>query len=262
MMQFRYESLSFCELGQRSNQEDSIYPVAGEPCGGLFILCDGMGGHERGEVASATVCSGLEKSIPRKGVLTEAQFKKALAAACAALDRKDDPTATKKMGTTLTLLKLHDGGALAAHVGDSRIYQIRPSEKRILYVTRDHSLVNDLVAIGELTPEEARISPQKNVITRALQPGSHGRPDIAALTDIRPGDWFYLCSDGMLEQMEDAEIVHLFSAPDSIADKARILREKTAGNRDNHSAHLVHILTVKEAAPQKKCWLRRLFSGK
>lgn len=253
MRTLQYESLSFRELGQRANQEDSIYPEGHQQSNGLFILCDGMGGHEKGEVASETICTALSRVVPRVGALNEKAFRKALTEACDALDKKnDDSDGSKKMGTTLAFLKIHEAGALIAHVGDSRVYHIRPSEGRIIHVTRDHSLVNDLVSIGELTPEEARHSPQKNVITRVLQPGNHGRADIFNDVDIRPGDWFYLCSDGMLEEMEDEEIVRIFSAPTTISEKAAYLRERTSENRDNHSAHLVHILGEAPVHPAEK----------
>ena len=250
-MKIQVTARSIYELGQRSNQEDSIYPFfSKEPTkGDLFILCDGMGGHESGEVASQTVCQAMSnyvKAHPRSdGYFDEKDFDKALDAAYDALDAKDTEV-EKKMGTTLTFVKFHAGGCFVAHIGDSRIYHIRPATKSILHVTRDHSLVNDLISLGELTPEQAKTSKQKNIITRAMQPHQDRRvqADCVNLTDLQEGDYVYMCSDGMLEVSEDAEIVNILSMQRSDAEKIDILKGATSENRDNHSAHLIHILSV------------------
>ena len=248
---------SIHELGQRVNQEDSLYPKPSGTAGveGLFILCDGMGGHEAGEVASQAVCeamSGYVAAHPREdGYYDETDFQKALDAAYDALDAKDTGS-EKKMGTTLTFVRFHRGGCFVAHIGDSRIYHIRPSEKKVLFVTRDHSLVNDLMALGELTPEEARTSKQKNVITRAMQPHQDRRTpaDWTNLTDLRPGDYIYMCSDGMLEQSTDREIVNILSMKRTGDEKIAILKGAAAENRDNHSAHLIRVVSVRPELPK------------
>lgn len=258
-MRIKTSYLSLHELGQRSNQEDSIYPALGQKIkdNDLFILCDGMGGHDCGEVASQTVCLAMSSFILAH---PDTDFESALGAAYDALDAKDND-AEKKMGTTLTFVKFDDGQCIVAHIGDSRVYQIRPSEKRIVYVTRDHSLVNDLIACGELTPEEAKRSTQKNVITRAMQPHQERRTkaDVAILTDIQAGDYFYMCSDGMLEISEDKDIVNVLSMDKTDDQKLSILKGVTKDNKDNHSAHLIRIVSadtspvsVKDASPSAK----------
>jgi hypothetical protein len=164
-----------------------------------------------------------------------------------------DNGAEKKMGTTLTFLMFHNDGCFMAHIGDSRIYHIRPSESgtaRIRYVTRDHSLVNDLVAIGEMTPEEAKTSRQKNIITRAIQPNQErrSRADIYDMEDVRAGDYFYMCSDGMLEQAEDEEIANVISlANKTDEEKVEMFKVLTKDNKDNHSAHLIKVLSTGSA---------------
>lgn len=251
-------ALQIYELGQRANQEDSLYPPftrksLSEDC---YILCDGMGGHSAGEVASGAVCrtmgSYVQEHAREDGFFEEQDFQNALDAAFDALDALDDG-AERKMGTTLTFIKFHKGGCLVAHIGDSRVYQIRPCAKQVLFVTRDHSLVNDLIKLGELTPEEAKASNQKNVITRAMQPNLERRPhaDCVNLTDIRPGDYFFLCSDGMLENAEDAELVNIMSMNRPDAEKIKILRGATNENRDNHSAFLVHVDSVVDEGPKE-----------
>lgn len=248
------------EVGSRRNQEDSVSPVAGEATvdSRLFLLCDGMGGHEHGEVASQLVCNVLSDYILQHrtdDVLHDSVL----------LDGMDDvfrqintldTGAVKQMGTTLTLLCLHRGGATMAHIGDSRIYHIRPAEGRILYKTRDHSLVYDLFLAGEIEREEMATYGRKNVITRAIMPGMERQPklDIAHTTDIQPGDYFFLCSDGMLEQMNDRQLMELLAGHDTNESKRQSLVEATSDNADNHTAWIVEIdaVTAEPADDQQK----------
>lgn len=258
-MKFKIKAYSLQELGQRANQEDSLFPALGKSTSDdrLFVLCDGMGGHEKGEVASATVCETISRVIlstwhPDEA-LSDELFQQALSSAFDALDAKDNGE-ERKMGTTLTFLCLHAKGATVAHIGDSRIYQLRPASKnspaQIVFRTQDHSLVNDLVKIGEITEEEAKHHPQKNVITRAMQPCQEHRAkaDIAHLTDIKPGDYFFMCSDGMLEQSTDDNILNIITKPNATDEqKLEMLRNVTEENKDNHTAHLIHIDKVEES---------------
>ena len=258
-MKFEIKAYNLQEMGQRQNQEDSLYPALGQSTNNdrLFILCDGMGGHEKGEVASATVCEVMSKTIlsmwnPSKP-LTDEIFQQALAAAYDALDAKDNGE-ERKMGTTMTFVCLHSEGATVAHIGDSRIYQLRPAKNgnpaKIVFRTQDHSLVNDLVKIGEITEEEAKHHPQKNVITRAMQPCQEHRAkaDIAHLTDIQSGDYFYICSDGMLEEATDENILNIITMPGKTdEEKIEMLRNVTEENKDNHTAHLIYINKVEKA---------------
>lgn len=253
-MKFILKAASVSEIGQRQNQEDSIYPLLGNvnDSDRLFILCDGMGGHEGGEVASSTVCASMSEYLNERcdaeGSFRKVDFDHALSVAYDALDARDNGGA-KKMGTTMTFLKFHSKGCMVAHIGDSRIYHIRPSasgEDRIRYVSYDHSLINDLVASGQMTPEEAKNSNQKNVITRAMQPGLNPRPkaDVYNIEDIRPGDCFYMCTDGMLERMDDMELADILSEPGSVEAKLQEIVSRTAENRDNHTAHLIEVEDV------------------
>ena len=244
-----YQPQAIWELGQRDNQEDSIFPAFGKATDDdrLFILCDGMGGHEHGEVASQTVCKAMSDTLLSlsKQSFTDDDLLYALQAAYRQLDCLDN-SHLKKMGTTLCLLYFHKGGLTAAHIGDSRIYHIRPKENRILYQSRDHSLVYDLYQAGEISYDEMRTSTQKNIITRAIQPGEENRvrPAIVHIADIQPGDFFYICSDGMLEQMSNDELCRLLSADGSDEKKRKQLVAATSDNKDNHSAYLIHIKEV------------------
>jgi len=250
---------SIHEIGQRANQEDSIAQWDNR----LFVLCDGMGGHEKGEVASQTVCQSLVKWF-KEHVNPEEPFsddwlRDALEYAYTELDKYADGN-PRQMGTTLTLLYIHRQGVTAAHIGDSRIYHFSPPKlggvrgglskgknaSGILYQSRDHSLVFDLFQAGEITYEEMATYPQKNIVTRAMTPGEDNRmrPDIIHITDIQPGDYFYMCSDGMLEQMSNDELVEILSANASDEEKRQRLIASTASNQDNHSAWLIHVEQV------------------
>ncbi len=247
-----YQPLAIHELGKRANQEDSIYPIKGKATENdrLFLLCDGMGGHEHGEVSSQSICKSLSSFLLQHAVASEGLEDKllsdALAYAYEELDKLAIVGDSRQMGTTLTLLYFHSNGCTAAHIGDSRIYHLRPSSHTILYKSRDHSLVYDLYQAGELTYEEMKTFPQKNVITRAMIAGdrNHPKPDVIHISDIQPGDYFYICSDGMLEQMEDEELLDVFSANVRDEEKRQMLISETSDNKDNHSAYIVHIKEV------------------
>lgn len=247
-----YQPLAIHELGKRANQEDSIYPIEGKATENdrLFLLCDGMGGHEHGEVASQSICKSLSSFLLQHAVASEGLEDKllsdALAYAYEELDKLAIAGDSRQMGTTLTLLYFHSNGCTVAHIGDSRIYHLRPSSHTILYKSRDHSLVYDLYQTGELTYEEMKTFPQKNVITRAMIAGdrNHPKPDVIHISDIQPGDYFYICSDGMLEQMEDEELLDVFAANVRDEEKRQMLISETSDNKDNHSAYIVHIKEV------------------
>ena len=238
-----YPPLSINEIGQRSNQEDSIIQWNNR----LFVLCDGMGGHEKGEVASQTVCQSIvnwfEENI-KDSSFSDDQLREAIEYAYKQLDQYADGN-PKQMGTTLTLLYIHAQGVIAAHIGDSRIYHIRP-DVGVLYQSRDHSLVFDLFQAGEITYKEMATFPQKNMVTRAMTPGVDNRmcPDIIHITDILPGDYFYMCSDGMLELMDNDQLVALLSSQLTDEEKRKQLIELTKDNQDNHSAWIIHIKDV------------------
>ena len=189
------------EMGSRKNQEDSIFPLKGEATveDRVFILCDGMGGHEKGEVASQLVCEVVSSYLHKNwtgGVLSDGLLNEALDEMFLRINEYDNGT-MRQMGTTLTLVVFHQGGVTMAYIGDSRIYHVRPSEHRFLYKSRDHSLVYDLFLAGEIKQEEMLSNARKNVITKAVTPNQEWQPnaDIAHTTDVMAGDYFLLCSD-------------------------------------------------------------------
>ena len=243
-----YPPLYLHEIGFRENQEDALWPNEAGVESRLFILCDGMGGHEHGEVASQTVCQSIGKwyqeHLNGEDVLSDDLLREAIEYAYTELDKYADGS-PRQMGTTLTLLYIGSKGVTAAHMGDSRIYHIRP-EVGVLYQSRDHSLAFDLFQAGEITYEEMATYPQRNVVTRAMTPGEDNRmrPDIIHISDIKSDDYFYMCSDGMMEKMTNDDLMSMLSA--DMDDKMKVGYLKMATNQsfDNHTAWLIHIKDV------------------
>lgn len=248
------------ELGNRSNQEDAIYPVMGEASADqrVFVVCDGMGGLDKGEVASAAVSKALGEMakaicdvVPK---FSDDDFRQCLAKAYNALDAADTKKETT-MGTTMTFLCFHDGGCLVAHIGDSRVYHLRPSlgtENGVLFRTRDDSLVQQMYENGEIAYEEMRTSPKKNIILKGMQPYQMERTTatLTHITDVKPGDYFYLCTDGMLEKMDDKELVSILASNESDEQKRQRLIDATVNNSDNHSAYLIQVKDVSEGTAE------------
>jgi len=178
----------------------------------LLIVADGMGGHRRGDVASRIAVQTAARAllplltsaqdIPRAVYHDELQSALVQANQAVFEEAQRNPEC-EGMGTTMCLA-VSDGRSLhVANVGDSRIYIVNKHE--ICQVTRDHSLVQEMVDRGELSPEEARHHPRKNVITMVLGIYGEVTPDIGCLT-VEPGDMVLLCCDGLINHVEDEDI--------------------------------------------------------
>lgn len=254
--------IAIVQQGKRGNQEDSVFPApanvsAADSC---FIVCDGMGGHERGEVASATVANALgsyvARNYPGQGDFAKEDFEKALNVAYDELDAivDDSDGSSRQPGTTLTFLKLHSQGVMIAHIGDSRIYHISPSRNAICR-TRDHSVVEDLYRMGEIKESQMRTHPRRNIITKVMQPRQEDGRTMAAIdniTNIVDGDYFMLCSDGIVERHGDDVFLKVFN-DNSLTDeqKARRIEDLTADNADNHCAYIIKMTEVEGATVQE-----------
>lgn len=195
----------------RSQNQDSYYLKKDGDGPVIAIVCDGMGGARAGNVASSlaveTASTYLEELGREEllrdpgGHLTQA----AVLANEAVFLRAGLDEECRGMGTTMVAALLWEGTADILNIGDSRLYHI--GEEGIRKVTRDHSVVEDLVHRGELTPEEARIHPQKNLITRALGAERESRSDLYRLT-LKPGEFLLLCSDGLSNLLTDQELLY------------------------------------------------------
>ena len=235
------QAYSFYQLGSRSNQEDARYPDSDKPemKAPFFVVCDGVGGSDKGEVASGTVCRSFARSLENfdfSKEFTEADFDRVLAQAYADLEAVATDE-NRDMATTLTFVAFHAKGCFIAHIGDSRVYYVR-KDKGIVYRTEDHSLVNALVKNGCITEEEALTHPDRNVITRAMGV-KQGDKDYAKATlhnvsNVQPGDYVFLCSDGVLKNVTDQSIIDILSSVASDEEK-RALQEWIAAS-EGHAA--------------------------
>lgn len=251
--------LGYSQIGRKDQQEDAVWPSFDDVTtdNRCIVLCDGVGGSEHGEIASQTaskvIGEYLTNVIAKTDSVSEQDVQDAVNLAYDELERIDTKASkdgTVSMATTLTCVCLHSEGILAAHMGDSRIYHIRPGQG-VLYESRDHSLLRALLDAGELTEEEAKKFPRKNVITKALQPHGQKRFDaeVRHLIDIQSGDYLLLCCDGVLEQLTVGNLFKILSMPCSDKEKIALLEaESTGKTKDNYTAYLIPIDSVEGAS--------------
>ncbi|WP_236793949.1 Stp1/IreP family PP2C-type Ser/Thr phosphatase [Amycolatopsis sp. GM8] len=182
------------DVGQRRDaNEDSVYTSSQ-----LLAVADGMGGHVAGEVASSAAIAAVTELGERLGAgeldPAEALTETVTDAVQRLTDLAEEDPALLGMGTTLTAMLWDGSRFVVAHVGDSRAYRLRDGE--LEQITRDHTVVQELVDQGRITPEAAMTHPSRSVLTRALQSGGHADPDVFAV-DVKAGDRYLICSDGL-----------------------------------------------------------------
>lgn len=231
----------FSQQGKRSNNEDSIGYSKG-----LFIVCDGVGGHVSGERASAFVIEAMLKAFAAPRPLGKMEIQQQLNEVQANINQllEKEPE-LEKMGTTFTGVFITPDVWYAAHIGDSRIYLIRPSEQK-LWHTWDHSLVGELMRTKEITVEAGRFHPMSNRIAKAIIAQKDGMPanaSIVKIDELKVGDILLLCSDGVVEGWGDFELVKLFSDTSlSFEQKCKKLKKQCAEkSKDNNTALIVEI---------------------
>ncbi len=228
---------------QRRANEDSL--LARSP---LFVVADGMGGAQAGEVASRIAVESFQAGLPddRQPEVELAALAHAANARIHELSHSNAEQAG--MGTTLTAIYVGEQEVAIAHVGDSRAYCLRDGE--LLRLTDDHSLVDELMRQGRLTPEEAVEHPQRSVITRALGPEGAVEVDTRSF-QARAGDVYLLCSDGLTTMIGEEEIAELLRDRQSLraAGEALIAAANQAGGRDNVTVVLVRLEEVTSAQP-------------
>jgi len=195
------------DTGRKRRRNEDAYVVAPP----LFAVADGMGGAQAGEVASKLAAAALEDTDPGRLTGPERVASLIREANSRVHERSSTDPATSGMGTTMKVALVEDDGVVIGHVGDSRAYLVR--DDAIEQLTEDHSLVNELLKSGRLSPSEADTHPQRSVITRAV--GTDPEVDVDAFTvDARAGDVFLLCSDGLTDMVDDAAIL------DAVAENA------------------------------------------
>lgn len=224
------------DVGRGRPANEDAYLV--DENGRLFAVADGMGGHRAGEVASATAIEKLQAAF-REGTPLDEAVAEANAAVFAKASANLD---MRGMGTTLTAAALvDDHTALFGHVGDSRAYLMR--DGGVTQVTEDHSLVEQLVREGRLSPEEAVNHPQRAIITRALGVDPEVEVDTYRV-DLRPGDRLLLCSDGLTNMVVDSEIAGVLRQGGGPQRAAETLVEMAnrAGGDDNITVVVIDAL--------------------
>ncbi|MDD7413598.1 MAG: Stp1/IreP family PP2C-type Ser/Thr phosphatase [Eubacteriales bacterium] len=199
------------------NQDAYYLPEAGES---FAVVADGMGGHKAGEVASAMAVSEFTRWLRCAPVPTEETVNYAVHEANRIIHRTAQREADKSnMGTTLVSVWVDDEQVIECNVGDSRAYLLRGGA--LTQISRDHSLVGELVEEGKITKQEAMHHPHKNYITRAIGTSSMVQPEIRTL-DRKSGDVWLLCSDGMSNYIEDGELERILREQ---ADREKCVRQ-------------------------------------
>jgi serine/threonine protein phosphatase PrpC len=229
------------DLGrQRQGNEDNYFVRAP-----LFVVADGMGGAQAGEVASEMAVQSFEDGLPT-GSPAEALVTLIEGANRRIHERSRSDAEHAGMGTTITAAHVGEGEVTIAHVGDSRAYVFRDGD--LMRLTRDHSLVGELVARGKLTEEQAESHPQRSVITRALGPEAHVQVDVDTYP-ARAGDVFLLCSDGLTGMVPEARVKPFLDRADTLEQAGRelIAAANEAGGRDNITVVLFRIDEVEAA---------------
>lgn len=250
----RLEAFAWTDLGPvRENNEDTFLV---DQDAGLFIVADGMGGHAAGEVASRLATdtirdllqegddpdeTRLDRNVQDAGDVLRERLRYAMNQASARIRREAQlKPAYAGMGTTVCVLLIEGDQAHVAHVGDSRIYLFRDGQ--LSRLTRDHTVVQQEIDAGRLTPELARQVAHRNYLTQSV--GYHGpvEPDTATRA-LQPGDLFVLCSDGVTDPLEDRRIAEICGTayPTDLAET--LVREAlAAGGEDNITAVTVRVM--------------------
>ncbi|MFT3707507.1 MAG: Stp1/IreP family PP2C-type Ser/Thr phosphatase [Archangium sp.] len=251
---FKAVSAGLTDVGRKRNHNEDSYLIDEELQ--LYVVADGMGGHAGGGTASRIAVETIDQEMRGAKKAPEAPFasdtllqdsplpeflRGSVEKACAAIFKaaQEDPRLAG-MGTTVITLCVKGENALFAHVGDSRAYLVRGD--LIQQVSEDHSLVNEQIKAGMITPEEAKHSRYKNIITRSVGFEEEVQVDVMGLV-TKPGDFFILCSDGLANLVEDREIREIVSGnPLKEAPKKLIELANERGGDDNITVIVVTVV--------------------
>jgi serine/threonine protein phosphatase PrpC len=223
---------------QRRENEDSA--LAQAP---VFVVADGMGGAQAGEVASQIAVEAFKQGLPDSGTAEQRLVSRVQEANRRIFDVSRSERERAGMGTTLTAAYLDDSNVTIAHVGDSRAYLFRNGSLRRL--TQDHSLVDELVRRGKLTEEQAAEHPQRSIITRALGPEPQVEVDTWTYP-VRAGDVLMLCSDGLTSMVSEERVREILTSSEDLKAAAQALIDEAnaAGGRDNITVVLFRVEEV------------------
>ncbi len=234
-----YAALTDVGMKRHNNEDSYIVNVTDEDK--IFIVADGMGGHNAGEIASLEACritesyvlegNGSIDSVLREGVVKANRDIYVRAA--------ENPS-LKGMGTTIDVCIVQNNKLHIAHVGDSRVYIA--GNDYIRKVTKDHSIVGMMLEEGSITEEEARVHPQRNYITRAVGSSVNIEVDIIC-EEIHSGEWVLMCTDGLTNMVEKSELHSIIVGAESVHDAAceLVRRAKENGGDDNITVILFRV---------------------
>jgi protein phosphatase len=237
------KTFSITDIGRkRKLNQDYVY-TSEQPVGNLpnvFIVADGMGGHNAGDYASKvtveTMVSDIAASFEKNPIKI---MEKAIEAANTAIHQKScENVEYEGMGTTVVASTYIGGFLQVANVGDSRLYII--NDREIRQITRDHSLVEEMIRVGGIARADARNHPDKNIITRAVGVSDTVEPDFFTV-EIKEGDTVLMCTDGLTNMLEDEEIRMIVNGSRDIVEKAEklIKAANDNGGRDNVTVVLI-----------------------
>lgn len=235
-------AFAITDIGRKRKLNQDFVFASEQPVGklkNLFIVADGMGGHNAGDYASKYTVETIVEEIGRsEEELSVKNIRQAIETANDRIRQKaKEDIALSGMGTTVVVASCMDHVLEVANVGDSRLYIIG---EEIRQVTRDHSLVEEMVRMGGLGKEEARNHPDKNIITRAVGAGRTVEPDFFTV-ELEEGDMVLMCSDGLTNMLEDEEIRMILCGARDIVEKATMLvnAANANGGKDNISVILI-----------------------
>ncbi len=237
------QAFSITDIGKRRKINQDYVFVSVSPIGvlpNLFIVADGMGGHNAGDYASKYTVEKIEEQVRESGLTEPADMLgcaiREANAYIRSMAREDEHLSG--MGTTVVASTLSDGLLQVANVGDSRLYILNQNEIR--QITRDHSLVEEMVRMGGIDRMTARSHPDKNIITRAIGALDTVEVDFFRET-LHPGDIVLLCSDGLTNMLEDEEIHRIVVGAASLSEKGKRLvgAANDNGGKDNIAVILI-----------------------
>ncbi len=238
---------SLTDVGRKREMNQDYLYTSEEPVGrlaDLFLVADGMGGHKAGEFASRNAVERIVRSVQKSRkkneilILTDAIQAANQYLAQYAETHKN----TQGMGTTIVAATVRDGHLTAANVGDSRLYVIEDSIRQI---TVDHSLVQEMIRMGEISADDARNHPDKNIITRAVGVEKDVEADFFE-ADLRPGAYILLCSDGLSNMVSDREMQEIILSEGTITERAERLLNTANQNGGGDNITLILIETDSE----------------
>ena len=235
----QYKAAAVSDKGRKrpSNEDSFGYSVEH----GVYLVCDGMGGAAAGEIASSLAVDEVMRLMTAReaGNALDEVIEEAISTANEAIfSRSQTNPRLNGMGTTLVALVVAENHIRVLNIGDSRCYRLR--SEHLEQISQDHSLVDEQVRLGRMTPAEALRSPLRNVITRALGTQSHVTPDVFELA-AEPGDLFLLCSDGLTRELSDPQIESILCLDLPLDDLCAHLvhAAKKSGGHDNITCVLV-----------------------